>query len=323
MDDPLGNWAIGNVTAIEPINSYWGKTFLVKTIGGPCYILKEKSNVSQIEKESYLLSSLYKVGAPVAVPIRTIDAMWYAQTEGKIFCLYPRLIGDVITEHYAGDAAVRAAALGKAIAFLHSCFLKCDDGSSYDDIRLIEQIQNWAIPCLRGYKTIFDKDSLEKIWQELEQEMESIYIKLPKQLIHRDLHPANMLFDACKLTGFVDFEMVVRGPRVFDVCYCGTSILVGAFPNAAKMRSWPKLFRSLVKGYQEIQLLTHCELSALYGTLAAIELLFAAFSLEIKAEEAAMCNVNILKWLSANKESLSVWDSENRPGFVSGATTAG
>ena len=132
--------------------------------------------------------------------------------------------------------------------------------------------------------------------------MGSLYSELPKQLIHRDPNPANMLYDKGQLTGFVDFDMVVRGPRIFDVCYCGSSILVSGFQDSAKLEKWLGLFRSLVRGYQEVCPLTSSEYLALYGTLAAIQLLFMAFSLETQAEGAARCNASVLSWLSANKE---------------------
>jgi Ser/Thr protein kinase RdoA (MazF antagonist) len=124
-------------------------------------------------------------------------------------------------------------------------------------------------------------------------------------LIHRDLHPANMLFDAGRLTGFIEFEWVCGGPRIFDVCYCATSLLVSAFPDPERMQRWPDLLHSLLKGDQTICPFIPAELSALYGTLAAIELLFIAFSLETHADEAAKRNTSILKWLAANRELLS------------------
>ncbi|MFT3890786.1 MAG: aminoglycoside phosphotransferase family protein [Anaerolineales bacterium] len=130
---------------------------------------------------------------------------------GKIFCLYPKLGGEVIAEHYACNARARAEMFGKAIGFLHSCFLKCDEISDYADIHLLEQIRNWAIPCIRQHITASEANAVEKIWQEAD--LDSVYAELPMQLIHRDLHPANMLFDEGHITGFIDFEIVVRGPR--------------------------------------------------------------------------------------------------------------
>ena len=306
MEELIKRWNIGKVNAIESISSYSGKTSLIKTVDNKFFILKEKSNLMQAEQEFDLLSSLSKVGTPFAVPIRTVDGTSYISNEGKIFCLYPKLPGKNIIEHYADKATARAKAFGRAIGFLHSCFLKCDSFSGFREMNLIEQIQEWAIPCIRESRAVDDGGTIERILREVKQEIGPLYSELPKQLIHRDLHPSNMLFDKGELTGFVDFDMVVRGPRIFDVCYCGTSILVGGFQDSAKIKKWPSLFRSLVSGYQEMCPLTSSEHLAVYGTLASIQLLFMAFSLETQAEGAARCNASVLSWLSTNRELVSV-----------------
>jgi Ser/Thr protein kinase RdoA (MazF antagonist) len=302
LEELVKNWDIGSVNAVEPVSSYWGKTSLVTTVENCCFFLKEKPDLQRAEQEFKLLSSLSDVGAPVAVPVRTVDGAWYALNEGKIFCLYPKLPGEIVAEHYAGNATVRAEAFGRAIGFLHTCLLKCEGSEDFSEMRLVEQIQEWAIPHIRENRTLVDGDTIERIWREVEQEIGSPYGELLTQLIHRDPNPANMLFDRGRLTGFVDFEMVVRGPRIFDVCYCASSLLVSGFPDTKKMQSWHGLFRSLVKGYREECPLISSEYSALYGVLAAIELLFMAFSLETRAEGAARCNASVLKWLSANRE---------------------
>lgn len=305
MKEFLNNWDIGEIDAIEPIHSYSGKASLVKTIDDKFYILKEKSDLAQTEHESNLLFSLYEAAAPVAVPIRTIHAKWYAETQGKIFCLYPMLSGEVIAEHYAGNATERAEMFGKAISFLHDCFLKCRNVPVYPDIQLLEQVRNWAIPRIQEHTMMSEGNLVESIWEKVEQDLNAVYAELPIQLIHRDLHPANMLFNDGNVTGFIDFEITVRGPRVFDVCYCGTSLLVGAFPDTQKMQTWISLFAAILKGYQRVSPLIPSEIRALPGILAAIELMFAAFSFETQAIEAAKCNLSVLKWLSANREAIS------------------
>ncbi len=92
MNDPdlLKHWNVGNVSAIEPLDSYWGKTSLVRTSDQQGFILKEKPDAAQTEQEFALLSSLLNAGAPVAVPIRTTDQALYATSAGKIFSLYPQ-----------------------------------------------------------------------------------------------------------------------------------------------------------------------------------------------------------------------------------------
>ena len=93
-----------------------------------------------------------------------------------------------------------------AIAFLHSCLLKCEIIEGVPELRLIEQIQEWAMPCIRKNGEVVDGYMVEETWNIFEQGMLQLEDDLPKQLIHRDLHPANMLFDNGRLTGFIDFE---------------------------------------------------------------------------------------------------------------------
>ena len=52
-----------------------------------------------------------------------------------------------------------------------------------------------------------------------------LYDKLPKQLIHRDPNPSNILFDNGIVTGFIDFDLSEINIRLWDVCYCATGIL--------------------------------------------------------------------------------------------------
>ncbi len=301
MRQQLRNWDIGQISTIEPIASYWGKTSLVKTDDKRCFIFKEKLDLSHVKCENDLLWKLVKAGAPVAEPIRTLAGSSYALEEGKVFCLYPVLPGEVVVDHFGERAERRARAFGRSIAFLHTCFLKCDNLSGFREMSLINQIQEWAIPCIRENKAVVDTSMIERIWDGVQQEINPLYDELPKHLIHRDPNPTNMLFDGEILTGFIDFDMVVHGPRVFDICYCASSILVGGFKDPAKVEMWPGLFHALIRGYQEMCPLIVSERLALYDLMAIIQLLFMAFSLESHSEGRARFNAGVLKWLAENR----------------------
>lgn len=103
---------------------------------------------------------------------------------------------------------------------------------------------------------------------------------LPKQITHRDLHPANILFNDGKLTGIFDFEMVCIGIRIFDPCYCATSILVGGFQNPQNRCKWTGILRSVFHGYRELIDISVIEQQAIFPVLLGIQLLFMAFSLQ-------------------------------------------
>ena len=52
---------------------------------------------------------------------------------------------------------------------------------------------------------------------------------MPEQLIHRDFHLYNLLFCDGRPSGYLDFDMLMRGPRLFDVCYCSIETLAKRF----------------------------------------------------------------------------------------------
>ena len=304
MEELLEKWNINTIRELRPIPSHWGNTSLVSTTDGSSYILKKKKDLSQTEGEFNLLSNLSAAGAPVAVPIPATNGEHYVLYDDQIYCLYPELPGRVIEDHYRGNAKERARSFGKAIASLHSSFLKCEKIEGIPNMNLIGQLREWAMPCIRNHEHLIDASGVEENWKSFEAEMIQLEADLPKQMIHRDIHPANMLFEDGEVSGFIDFEIVVIGPRVFDLCYCGTSILVGGFDDPAKREMWFGLFQSLFDGYQEVSPFLPSEIKSIKGTLAAIELLFMAFSLETNAVEAAQYNARVLDWLSKNQQRI-------------------
>lgn len=168
------------------------------------------------------------------------------------------------------------------------------------------QIEEWAIPRIRKNRTAVNACAIEQIWRGAESELKPLYKELPQQLIHRDAHTSNMLFSAGRLTGLLDFEMVRRGQRVFDVCYCGSSILDEGFEDSDKRQKWPSLFYSLVRGYEMFCPLTVSERQAMYGMLVIIELLFIACWLDKHNEDAAKMDELLLYWLATNRDVLTM-----------------
>jgi Ser/Thr protein kinase RdoA (MazF antagonist) len=172
---------------------------------------------------------------------------------------------------------------------------------------LIGQIEGWAIPRIRAGKAVVDAKAVEGIWRDVEGGFVPVYDDLPKQMIHRDAHPWNMLFDGGRLTGFLDFEMVVRGLPLFDVCYCASAILVDGFEDAEKAKKWPALLRSLVAGYETFRPLSSAERLAVYGVLVTTQFIFIAYWLDKHSDEDnARSSERMLYWLVENRKDLIV-----------------
>jgi len=306
MKEILEKWSIGPVAAIEPTPV--GSAFFVTTVDGEGFVLKKRKKLARVQRECALLLELPKAGIPAPVPIATVDGDLYAVgSGGQAFRLYPRLPGEIVTEHYGGEAEERAGAFGRAIGFLHECLRACDELDGFRDMDLIErQIRGWAIPRIRAGQAVVDVEAIERIWRDIEGEFVPLHDNLPKQLIHRDAHPWNMLFDEGELTGFLDFELTVRGLPLFDVCYCASAILVDGFEDSEKAQKWPALFRSLVAGYETFRPLSSAERLAVYGVLVATEFIFIAYWLGKHNEDAARSSARMLYWLEANREALAV-----------------
>jgi Ser/Thr protein kinase RdoA (MazF antagonist) len=307
MEEFLKKWEIGHIDTIAPTGSTGGgRTWFVRTAGGSRYVLKE-SNLARAEQEHGVILGLSGTQVPVAVPVRAADGNRYIQgRDGQVYSLYPRLPGDVVPDHYAGDARQRARGFGRAIGLLHTGLRELDGATGFPEMALVTQIDEWAMPRIREGEATVYAIALERIWQEARSELEPVSKELPRQLIHRDPHPSNMLFSAGQLTGWVDFELVRRGPRLFDLCYCASSLLFDGFEDEEKGRLWPALFRFMVRGYEESYPLKASERRAVYGVFVAIELIFVAFWLDRSNEDGARQCERLLYWLAAHRDALMI-----------------
>jgi Ser/Thr protein kinase RdoA (MazF antagonist) len=303
MNALLDSWNITAVASLESLSPFWGKTFRVET-AGCSYILREMPDAPRAEREYTLLTSLLQAGAPVGPPILTETGSPWSLNEGKVYCLYPLVPGQPYKDHYCLGAAQRAERLGAATAFFHTCLLKCSSLSGYSTMDLVRQLRESVLPQVESSKELADTGRVVQLASGLIDEYAGLFAELPVQLIHRDMHPGNILFGQDQLSGWIDFDQVTRGPRIFDLCYCGTSILANGFDDPEKRPVWPELFRSLVYGYESITPLSPHERQVLFGMLAAIELFFIGWLLEQGYPTEARRDEAILSWLLINQKAI-------------------
>ena len=244
MRDLLQAWGIGHVESISPTPSGGGKTWFVRTAAAE-YVLKERDPAGA-EMERRVLQALSRTPVPVAAPLTTVSGDLGAKgRDDAYYCLYPRLEGEIVTEHYAGDAEARAERFGRAVGLLHACFRECSDVAVPPRSELMERIVEGIIPRIREGAPSAEADVIERLWQDAEAELGPLYSALPQQLIHRDAHTANMLFIGERLTGWLDFEMVPGGcgsltsATVPAACWWrGLAIPTGSAPGPACFAPW-------------------------------------------------------------------------------------
>lgn len=94
----------------------------------------------------------------------------------------------------------------------------------------------------------------------------------PKQIVHADWHPGNMIFNADQVLAVIDYDSARFLPRVVDVANGALqfSILGGAPGNGGEddVGKWPgeldeSRFRRFLRGYDEVSLLTEAEVRTL------------------------------------------------------------
>jgi len=171
---------------------------------------------------------------------------------------------------------------------------------------LVSSVKGWALPAIGRHADQVDCGRVAAMGDEYLAELEPLAAELPMQWIHRDIHPGNMLFAGDELTGILDFEMVRRGPRLFDPCYCATSILIGGWQDPGNRMAWPGLLKELIAGYEETIPLTEPERKAIFSVLSGIEFIFMAFCLEHEQYGPARCNQDVLSWLHDSRARIGV-----------------
>lgn len=106
--------------------------------------------------------------------------------------------------------------MGRVLARPHNAFKECEAQDEFWDNSLLKEMNGWI-------KEVFIKNGWKYIDESefcnLVDRLEKLYDKLPVQLIHRDVHLGNFLYDNGKFSGYIDFDLSQRNMRIFDLCY--------------------------------------------------------------------------------------------------------
>ena len=193
---------------------------------------------------------------------------------------------------YEEASADKARFVGEVIGQLSLALTNVE--ALVEDVNIYERVTGWAIPQLAG-KLI----GAEKVFAEYESVFGRIYDVLPKQVIHRDPNPGNIILSEDKW-GFIDFELSEKNIRIFDPCYAATAILSESFEegNEEKLAKWIQIYKNIVYGYDDVVKLTVEEKQALpYVVLSNQLLALAWFAGQEKFSEVYETNKKMTEWL--------------------------
>lgn len=147
----------------------------------------------------------------------------------------------------------------------------------------------------------------EEFCREYREVFGGIHSNLPRQIIHRDPNPSNILLKEGALAGIVDFELTQRSIRIFDPCYAATAVLSETFGREDRDR-WFQVYKEILRGYDETAGLAPEEKQALPYVVLSIQIICVGwFSIQEQYQDIAKTNISMLRWLLDNREKLN-WE---------------
>ncbi len=262
---------------------------------GEDYILKWTADCGEAASHLELNRALAQTGFAGAV-IPTIDGEMAVEKDGRVAYLLRRMPGQQMDSGEFYDGA-DGRFVGEIIGQLHLALEKAQ--AEVPEENLLQTVRTWALPAA--------KEQLGLTNAQCEQFLEgfaALYEKLPRQIIHRDPNPGNIIRGDGEW-GFVDFELSQRNVRLYDPCYAATAILSEQFGR--DNGRWLEILQSILAGYDSVVGLTEAEKEAVgYVILANQFVCVAWFSQRPEYAELLKTNVMMTKWLMERFDRLKM-----------------
>ena len=155
--------------------------------------------------------------------------------------------------------------------FLHQALQKVD--AVVNEVDLSQQILTWALPRAKQFLSL-----PEALCREAEHFFAEICPSLPRQIIHRDPNPSNIIVQE-ERWGFLDFDLSQSNLRLFDPCYAATAILseTDAAQSEESFLQWVTIAQDILHGYDRVVHLTSEEKAAVPFVILAIQLICVAY----------------------------------------------
>ena len=282
----LQNWDLRDKTITDIYYEGTGNKNENACYVGDSFVLKYTANLGKLKKHIEVSKALESIGLLAAVPVLTAGGQEYVQDGELYFYLTRRLPGKQLVSHRFDDGDARF--VGEIIGQLHLALRKIEDCVSEAD--LLSTVRDWALPKAKAAMNL-----PESFCKEYLDTFSALYPQLPRQIIHRDPNPGNIIC-AEDRWGFIDFELSERNVRIYDPCYAATAVLSENF--GAKNDSWLGIYRDILWGYDSVAHLTDDERKAIpYIILANQFVCVAWFAEQDKYADICETNKHMTAWL--------------------------
>lgn len=271
---------------------------------GENYVLKYTTDIIKLKNHIAASKAVERAGVASAVPIPTTDGREYVK-DGKLYYFVSRrLPGKSVapTDFYAGDAVANARLAGERLGVLHQALRDVSDWAV--DADLPERLREWALPEAKAVLGLSDA-----FCDGFLRNLEELYPMLPRQVIHRDPNPGNMI-SGDEIWGFLDFDLAERNVRIYDLCYAATAVLSESFGENNEL--WWAVYRNMIRGYDNVAHLTPEEVQAIPCILLANQFVCVAwFAAYEKFRAQYTKNLQMTRWLMDRVDMLKITEGQN------------
>lgn len=288
----LENWNLQDESISNVYNENTGRQSDNAYYVGDDRGIKFTANLGSIKNNIRISKALAEVGLPAPEIVKTVNGDDYLQDGEIYFIMLKRIKGNHLKcEDIFADTSL-AYTIGENIAKLHKALKEFDD-EDYNEVNIYDN----AVKALPHIKDIFNL--IPDFIYDYKYGFGKIFEALPRQIIHRDINPSNMIFDCGEFKGFIDFDLSEVNIRIFDICYCATAILSECFNDNVNKAKWLEILNNLINGYNSIEPLSEYEQQAIPYTIYSIQIICIAYFTQYdKYEALAKTNIAMLKWIA-------------------------
>ena len=269
----LSNWDLQDQKVSDIVFPETGEISDTSKFVGDDYVIKYTANLGNTKKAIEIAGALNNVGLSAPTVIPTKDGREYVQEGELYFTLSRKIDGERVMagKLYLDDYEKKARFIGEIIGWLDKALSTVDMAT--DEVDTYDAVKSWALPKVSsefGLDDDFTKTFLEGF--------ERLYKSIPRQVIHRDPNPSNIIVAEDKW-GFIDFELSERNVRIFDPCYAATAILSETFEdgNSDKFMKWISVLKEMIAGYDSVVKLTEEEKQAVPYIILANQFISTAY----------------------------------------------
>ena len=272
---------------------------------GEEYVLRTEDRVSLL-RDVRVAKAIAAHGFSAAVPVPTITGGDITEDQDS-FVLIRKPKGEPLSksERFGINCWDFGFKYGQSIARLHNALVSVEEDIKPFDQDLFSHVTEWVLPKVQKQNIQWDMGIPNTFFEDYIHDFGKLFEKLPKQLIHCDPNPCNILFFEGNVSGFTDFKLSERNVRLWDPCYCATGILSEQHDVENAYDKFLVILKAILYGYDSVVHLTAEEKQAVYYIICSIQMICVAYFESVNEyKDLAKINREMLLYIIEQKDKI-------------------